>query len=326
VDTLLEGSAQDLAAKLGSVMAEQAFQSDGLRLDRPATVVLFPAITLLLVAAALTGRSLNAPIALALLAGGVVCLGLPHGSLDLLVARHLFNRDRRFTTARFLLAYALIAAICASVWLAFPSISLTIFLLISALHFASDWQQRGWLLGRVAYGACIVTVPVLHHAEVVRQIYVQLGATGASEIVRASGIIALLAAPVALVSLLSHIRLRLRDIVELGVILVSAWVLPPLVFFLCYFCFLHSPRHLMKTAHEVGLRSPVQILAAVLPMVAATLVLAAILWRFLPANQSSSRILEIIFIGLAALTVPHMLLTRMRELDESSGSHTVVLR
>lgn len=301
-------------------MEARSFQFSNLRLDQRAAALLFPTVTLFLVVATVTGTEMNAPMILALLAGGVVLLGLPHGSLDPLVARELFAGDRRFTMTRFLIFYILLAAFCVAGWLATPNIALSLFLLISALHFGSDWQQRGSFWGRAAYGACIVSVPTLHHADAVRLIYVELGATAAADIVNVSRVVACLAVAVAFLSLLRHIRLRWQDCLELVVMLIGGLALQPLVFFICYFCLLHSPRHLVATSRDVGLRDSRAIATAVAPAVGTTLVLAVLLWRFLPANNSTSRVLSVVFIGLAALTVPHMLLTAIKEREQRSAN------
>ena len=300
------------------MMEKPLFRFGALRLDRRAAVLLFPGVTLILVAANYLGTSMSGPIILALLVGGVVFLGLPHGSLDPLVAMQILGSDRRFTIGRFLLAYSLLAAVCVGCWLAFPNVGLSLFLIISALHFGSDWQQRGSSWGRIAYGACIVSVPTLHHAETVRQIFTELGATAAVSIVNTSKIVSCFAIAVAWFSLLPQLSRRWRDGLELAVILIGALALQPLIFFVCYFCLLHSPRHLFETSREVGLRGVGALITAVAPTVGATLVFAALLWRFLPAEHFTSHVLQIVFIGLAALTVPHMLLTEIKEREQQS--------
>lgn len=85
-------------------------------------------------------------------------------------------------------------------------------------------------------------------------------------------------------------------------------VLDPLLYFTVYFCLLHSPRHLFETARSIGLSSLVSIARAAAPIVIATLVLAAVLWRLLPGASLDAQLLQIVFIGLACLTIPHMLL------------------
>jgi Brp/Blh family beta-carotene 15,15'-monooxygenase len=284
------------------------------------TTWMFASITLLLTLAAIAGAAMNEPVILLFLVAGVVCLGLPHGALDPQVARELYRADRRFTMVRFLAAYTLIAALCAAGWTAAPNIALPIFLLISAVHFGSDWQQRGSLWSRSAYGACVVTVPTLHHAQTVRQIFLALGATNATYIVSVSRVVACIAAVFAIVSLLLQRKNRWQDYIDLAVILIGGVLLPPLVFFVCYFCLLHSPRHLADTSHAVGVHGIRAIAVAVAPTVAATLVFAAVLWRFIPFGRANDRILQIIFVGLAALTVPHMLLKVMATVSNDSAT------
>jgi hypothetical protein len=71
---------------------------------------------------------------------------------------------------------------------------------------------------------------------------------------------------------------------------------------------LHSPRHLLETAEDLGLTNFRSIALKSLPTLAATLVLAVLFYLHLHGAPASGRILMTVFVGLAALTVPHMLL------------------
>jgi hypothetical protein len=55
------------------------------------------------------------------------------------------------------------------------------------------------------------------------------------------------------------------------------------------------------------------IYVAMLPVLLATLLLGAIAYRLLPHIGTNARLLRIVFIGLAALTVPHMLLDTLAQ-------------
>jgi Brp/Blh family beta-carotene 15,15'-monooxygenase len=87
-------------------------------------------------------------------------------------------------------------------------------------------------------------------------------------------------------------------------------VTPPLIYFVIYFCALHSPRHFLLTADQLDL-TPLQGLRAAWPILVVTLAMTAlgviVLAVFTPAFEPAT--LQIVFIGLAAVTVPHMLLT-----------------
>jgi Brp/Blh family beta-carotene 15,15'-monooxygenase len=96
---------------------------------------------------------------------------------------------------------------------------------------------------------------------------------------------------------------------EQGIIWIAAACLTPLIYFVVYFCMLHSVRHFSNAFASLdyphqGLRvatllSVVTVFAGVIGFI--------VLQGFKPELLEQS-ILRIIFIGLAALTVPHMIL------------------
>ena len=104
-------------------------------------------------------------------------------------------------------------------------------------------------------------------------------------------------------------------------ILILNLIFSPLVAFTIYFCFLHSVRHSVSLIFELnkynfkkGLKDfvkkalPLTILTAVLYLIAVLLL----------ANSYSldNAILKVIFIGLASLTFPHILLEYLLEKNE----------
>lgn len=71
---------------------------------------------------------------------------------------------------------------------------------------------------------------------------------------------------------------------------------------------MHSARHILRTIDYSG-RASLRILlaAALLPMLGVIAVSAAA-WYFLRATSLDARLVQLVFVGLAALTVPHMAL------------------
>ena len=273
--------------------------------------MLFPALTLALVLASASGINPGKPLILVLLVGGVVILGLPHGALDPLVATQLWGARHSFTMIRFLLLYSGMAALCAMVWIIAPNAALVGFLGLSAYHFGSDWDGRCTVWGKSAFGISIVCVPTLCKADKVEEIYKQLGVSVAHQLVTVSQVLAVVAVVAALVAASSRSKFRISSLLELSTVVVGGLVLPPLLFFTCYFCLLHSPRHLMQTARALGLRGVQDIARSAAPAVVATLVLGIGLWMVLPDSVYSQKVIQLVFIGLAALTAPHMLLTEL---------------
>lgn len=280
-------------------MMEWAERKDGL---------VFAAVTVFLLFLTVVGRAPGLSTSIVLLVVGVVLFGLPHGALDPLVARRVLGTHSITGFVLFLLGYALVAAVYGLVWWWSAPLGLATFLGISAYHFGTDWEQRGGLLTRCAYGLAIVTLPVLRHASDTQQIYAVLSPAAAERLVQFSQTVAIPAALAALVAGVAHWRMRRRDVFEFLCILIGALFLQPLLYFSCYFCFLHSPRHLLETAREEGLASIGTIARAAAPATLAPVLLACIFYSRSAPGTFNESLLQIIFVGLAILTVPHMIL------------------
>jgi hypothetical protein len=72
-------------------------------------------------------------------------------------------------------------------------------------------------------------------------------------------------------------------------------------------CDMHSLRHMLRTQQYVNLPVSRLVWTCLSPMLGVS-VLVALGWLYLPASSFDSRILQFVFVTLAALTVPHMLL------------------
>jgi len=101
------------------------------------------------------------------------------------------------------------------------------------------------------------------------------------------------------------VRVRPGISAELAVLATAAVVLPPLVFFILYFCGLHSPRHLLHAAQNLNRKSAIITAAGVTLL---TVVLGGLVVMQAPVGRLDERLLQLTFIGLAVLTVPHMIL------------------
>jgi Brp/Blh family beta-carotene 15,15'-monooxygenase len=230
-----------------------------------------------------------------------------------MVARKAFTGQRGYTTAVFYVAYLALVLGYWVLWNRFPTLGLVSFLLIAAFHFGSDWEGRGNYWTRCAYGCAIVTLPSLRfHAEVV-SIYGMLGTEHASGLGALSKVLAPVAVGIALIGAVLQFHRHRHDFFELLTIMTGALLLHPLVFFTCYFTLLHSPRHLLETAEGLGMTRLKNIYLATLPVLLATLLLGAIAYGLLPHVGTNARLLRIVFIGLAVLTVPHMFLDTLAQ-------------
>lgn len=243
----------------------------------------------------------------------VAVLGVPHGALDPVVARRVGLWRTPRGLIMFTLGYLAISAAVIGVWFVAPLLSLTAFLLISAAHFGGDWNaDRPWPL-RFLAGAALLSLPALADRAAVAELYVVLAGEGAAEIAAAQSFIA----PALLVGMIAAAvmaaRRRPHEGIELALAALLALTTPPLVFFIIYFCLLHSARHLREGFRDerdtLPKRTTVTIVAAA--TAAPLLVAVGVLAATAQPGALDDRLLQVVFIGLAALTVPHMMVVAL---------------
>ncbi|MEM1203004.1 MAG: Brp/Blh family beta-carotene 15,15'-dioxygenase [Acidobacteriota bacterium] len=288
------------------------------------------------VAAAVFG-SPPLPAQLAALVVGVALLGVPHGALDHLLGRALL-RPRlgdRWPIA-FGLAYLGLATVVIVSWWLAPVASLVAFLALSAVHFGlGDTRPNGtralFAVEVAVRGSLPILLPTLFHTREVTRLFGWLvgnaAALSTDAVIRVAGATALALAPAMLWLCVHHFRRWLtygraeggEVLLEISTLVGLFWLAPPLISFLFYFCAWHSLRHTLETSEALipgKLKRALghfALLAA--PLTAATLVLAISAWSILRATGMGAEpaILRVVFVGLAALTVPHMVLCAMAQ-------------
>ncbi len=291
--------------------ASRCFHLVGIMISRWAehydgVVFLVAVVAVLLMA--MTGHVPDASLTFVLLVTGVVLFGLPHGALDVSVAQTLLQTKRSWALASFFLIYMLTALAYGLFWWWSPSLGLLSFLCISAVHFSTDWQRRGMLVTRLAYGFTLVTLPAAVHRQEVQTIFAALGDSSSEQIVHLMRFVAIPCGIAGLVAASLQWRTRRRDLLEFAGVVLSGLLLPPLLYFACYFCLLHSPRHLFETAKEQGLTRLRDVALAAAPAVLLTVIAGCVVYPQIASLGHPVALLRLIFIGLAALTIPHMLL------------------
>lgn len=241
----------------------------------------------------------------------VALLGLPHGALDHRVASTLWP----FVTARdhviFVTGYTGLAFMVVALWTLQPSVALGTFLIYSALHFADDWRRELGLWQSLPLGISVIALPALAFQSDVAMLFGLLTsepqATLFANVLHKTAIAAIAASAL---SLVLNVWRAPWVVVEYALLVTTALITPPLIYFVIYFCGLHSPRHFLVTASQLGL-TPAQGLRAAMPIMAATLLLSALgavaVYTFAATFERAT--LQLVFIGLAAVTVPHMTLT-----------------
>ena len=267
----------------------------------------------------------------------ILTIGVSHGSLDHVKGKKLFNILNISKISIFYFSYILIAILVIIIWITTPFISLMCFLLVASYHFGKEDTQ--FLMNENSYfnqllfflkGLLIIAAPMFFHFDETIIIFKLLLVDNeifysTLEFIEVNKIV-----PIAIIlSSLSGICLLLRKFeikkfivfLDYFSILVLNYYLTPLVAFTIYFCFLHSIRHSITLIYEIDkndFKNGLKIFGQkALPLTVLTAIFCLIGLYLLNNNYDfNSSILKIIFIGLASLTFPHILLEYFLEKNE----------
>ena len=267
----------------------------------------------------------------------ILTIGVSHGSLDHVKGKKLFNILNISKISIFYFSYILIAILVIIIWIKIPFISLMCFLLVASYHFGKEDTQ--FLMNENSYfnqllfflkGLLIIAAPMFFHFDETIIIFKLLLVDNeifysTLEFLEVNKIL-----PIAIIlSSLSSICLLLRKFeikkfiifLDYFSILVLNYYLTPLVAFTIYFCFLHSIRHSITLIYEIDkndFKNGLKIFGQkALPLTVLTAIFCLIGLYLLNNNYDfNSSILKIIFIGLASLTFPHILLEYFLEKNE----------
>ena len=259
----------------------------------------------------------------------ILIIGVSHGSLDHEKGKKLFKIFKIESISIFYFTYILISTLVVIVWMLIPSISLIIFLLVASYHFGKEDTQ--FLINKVSFfdqllfffkGLLIILAPMFFNFNDTILIFKFLMVENESfylilDFIESNSILPGLIA----FSTFSSIYLFLKEFhlkkfvifFDYFSILILNYILTPLVAFTIYFCFLHSVRHSMSLIYEIdkqNFTNGIKIfIKKAIPLTILTGIFCLIGLYLLNNNYDlDSSILKIIFIGLASLTFPHILL------------------
>ena len=267
----------------------------------------------------------------------ILSIGISHGSLDNFKGRKLFQILKIDNFSIFYFAYILIALIVIFLWILIPYVSLIIFLMVASYHFGKEDTQ--FLIIENSYynqflfflkGSLIVFAPMYFHFDETISIFRLLLIENETfykflDLIESNRVLLYCV----ILSTLANILLFTKNFelkkftifLDYFSILIINYYFSPLVAFTIYFCFLHSIRHsisLMSELDENNLGNGFKIfIKKALPLTFITAIFCVIgLYLLNNTYNFDSSILKIIFIGLASLTFPHILLEYLIEKNE----------
>lgn len=269
----------------------------------------FSALAWLLVLACRWLPPLGAEAQLAMLSPVILVLGVPHGALDVVFARQPGGGRSLLGWSLFTIAYFALAASVVVLWWLAPGTFLVAFLLISAFHFSGDPAGETAALLRTLYGGAVIFCPLALHAQEVSRLFAFLvGLPAAQAIVEFLQPAAWpWVAAICCASILGMRNASLRSI-EMASVAALLTFAPALIGFTLYFCGMHSARHVLRTRHYSRAGTWRQLLRIALWPMLATVAGVAIAFACSSGRPLDLRLAQVLFVGLAALTVPHMIL------------------
>jgi len=267
----------------------------------------------------------------------ILSIGISHGALDNKKGKKLSQLYNIKKSYFFYLIYSLIGIGIIIFWLFFPTVSLILFLVVASYHFGKEDTE--FLISNknvsnlILYflkGSLIIVAPLMFHFVETINIFKLLLIENEKFYLFLNFIednsILLFALSI---SLLSSIYYFLKDFKIMNIlifldffsIIVLNYFLTPLIAFTVYFCFLHSFRHSISLIVELNEKSfkigAITFIKKAMPLTVLTAILYVISLYFLSNfYQLNDAILKVIFIGLASLTFPHILLEYLLEKNE----------
>jgi Brp/Blh family beta-carotene 15,15'-monooxygenase len=264
----------------------------------------------------------------------ILVIGVSHGSLDHIKGKRLLKIFDIKNVFIFYVSYILLTIFIIIAWVLLPAISLLLFLIVASYHFGKEDTQflitnHNSIIPLLYFfkGLLIILAPMFFHFDETVTIYKFLLVEDETfytilDYIETNKILLI----GIVLSTLSSVLLFIKEFeikkfvifLDYFSIIILNYYLSPLVAFTLYFCFLHSLRHSISLIFEIdnldfnnGL---IKFLKKALPLTILTAILCVISLFFLNnIYDLNSSILKVIFIGLASLTFPHILLEYLLE-------------
>ena len=261
----------------------------------------------------------------------ILIIGISHGSLDNIKGENLLKILGYKSNYIFYLSYIIISLLIIFSWLILPSFVLLIFLIIASYHFGKEDTvfklKRNFPLNEILFffkGSSVIVAPLLFQRESTNEIFATLNFNVFESLFFNDATLTIFL----ILSLFSNIYLSKDKVIDLknimlldyfSIIILNLFLTPVLAFTI-YFCFLHSIRHSFGLINELdnsfnkGLK---KFIMRAIPLTLVTGLIFLISIYFLNnLYKIDEAIYKVIFIGLASLTFPHILLEYLLEKNE----------
>ena len=259
----------------------------------------------------------------------ILSIGISHGSLDHIKGKKILKVFGYKSSAIFYFGYIFVGLTAIFVWLFFPKFLLFLFLVVAAFHFGKEdsefiSKKKNFELIYFFKGSLVIISPLLFHQNETLSIFKSLNFDISENILIKDEILYLFI----FLSFISNIILSLNKnfdtksllLMDFLSVLILNYFLNPVLAFTIYFCFLHSVRHSISLIKEINTNLkkgfPIFVKKALPLTIISILGYIFALYILNNYNELNDSIYKVIFIGLASLTFPHILLEYLIEKNE----------
>ena len=262
----------------------------------------------------------------------ILTLGISHGSLDHIKGKRLLKLLNYKSTLIFYISYIFVGIIVVIIWLLFPKFLLLIFLIVASYHFGKEDSEfinhkTNFDLIYFFKGSIVITAPLLFQKNKTLNIFENLNFDVTESFLIFDETLYILIA----ISFISNVIISVNKKIDIKSLLLMDFIsiliinyfLSPILAFTIYFCFLHSIRHSFKLSNELNKKDFnkgfKEFLNKAIPLTLLTAFLFLIALFFLKNYYLLDNVIsKVIFIGLASLTFPHILLEYLIEKYEQT--------
>ncbi len=260
----------------------------------------------------------------------ILILGISHGALDNIKGRKLFKILKIKNISYFYLAYILIGLGIVILWILFPQSLLLLFLITASYHFGKEDSEfisknnKQSIFLKTLKGSIIIVSPLIFNQNKTLEIFSSINFDLSNTLLVEIEFLVI----ILLLSFLSNLILSFnKSYDEKSILLMDFFsiitlniFLNPLLAFTIYFCFLHSFRHSIKLIFELNKNFKKGIFLFIkkaFPLTIITGIIFLVALNFLNYEfKLNESVNMVIFIGLASLTFPHILLEYLIEKNE----------
>lgn len=263
----------------------------------------------------------------------IATIGVSHGAYDGKKGEILFNDKFKNSKFIFYFIYIALVFLVFIFWYLNPLISLIIFLLISSLHFGKedleiylDKKYRHLTLLFFLKGSLIILLPLFFNFEKTNLIFNTILFSNNYLLLSNNDVKFILAINL-LMQVLFYLyiyfikKLNRSDffsiIFEIFLIIIIFYLFTPIVAFTLYFCFMHSVKNILLISDELNsnLFRGFQIFVkrSLFLTLITFFILLISLFFLIKFDLLENSIEKIIFIALASLTLPHIILHYIAE-------------